>query len=144
MVENYIKYTQKDSPNMITGLTPYQILGTLTSQTKTDMKFVERKGRRSRVIRYVKGFTTVFSEKNLCTSELCEVIPARFLDIWTFSHTKIQKGHAQFLYHFGFSRCEDSKTSGGCVPGILVAIGSIPTNSVRSTIISRIIMIDYV
>ena len=36
---------QRDSPNMIIGLTPYQILEKRTSQTKKDMKFAGRKDR---------------------------------------------------------------------------------------------------
>ena len=59
----------------------------------------------------------VVPRRTSCISELHKVMQARFFDIWTFSHTKIQKGYAQCLYHIGFSRNEDSKTSGGFVPG---------------------------
>ena len=34
--KKYIRSTQKDSPNMIEELTPYQILGKLTSQTEEE------------------------------------------------------------------------------------------------------------
>ena len=42
----YIGSIQKDIPDMIKGLTPYQILGKLTSQTKKEMKFVKKKAHR--------------------------------------------------------------------------------------------------
>ena len=41
----YIGYFLNQNPNLMKGLSPYQILGKLTSQTKKDMKFTGRKDR---------------------------------------------------------------------------------------------------
>ena len=43
--------------------------------------------------------------------------PGKNLDISTLSRKKIHKGYTSMLYHIGFSRSEDSITSGGLVPG---------------------------
>ena len=49
---------QKDSPNMIKGLTPYQILEMLT----------RKKDQRWQVSTFITGCTPIFNEKNRCTS----------------------------------------------------------------------------
>ena len=111
---------QRDSANMIKGLTPYQILDTLTSPTKKE---------RSEVC-WKKGSET--TGQQLCQkihNSVCREEPmfigalqghsGKNLDMSTFSRKKIEKRFAPFLYHIGFSRSEDSITSGELVLGSL-------------------------
>ena len=106
----YIRYIHIDSPNIIKGLTLYQILGAFTSQTN--------EGRCE--VCWKKGSTmtgqpscqrihnSVCREELMCITEL-QGHSGNNLDISTSSHTKIQKGQAQCLYKIGFSRSDDSK-----------------------------------
>ena len=55
--------------------------------------------------------------KDLLSSEHSKDTKAAFLDISTFSHTKIDKGDVQCLYHLGASADEPSTKSEGLVLG---------------------------
>ena len=78
---DYIGVVSNQNPNMIKGLTPYQILGQLTSQTEKCMKFAGRKDQRWMVGSYIERFITVFAQRNEGSSEPDKVAQAR---IWVY------------------------------------------------------------
>ena len=104
-----VRFVQKDSPDMIKGLTPYQILGKLTSQTqKTDVKFAGRKDKRWRVKQLYQKIHTTFHREEPMYIIALQGHPGENRDISTLCHKKIEKGYATLLYHVGSSRHEVS------------------------------------
>ena len=72
--------SKTESPNLIKGPNPYQILGKLTSPTKKeDMKFAGKKDQRWQVVSCITRFITVFVLQNLFSSELYNVTQASIL-----------------------------------------------------------------
>ena len=60
----------------------------------------------------------MFALKNLCSFiRAAQCHSGKNLDKSTYSHKKIEKGDAPFLYHIGFSRNEESMKPEGHVPG---------------------------
>ena len=130
---------------MTKGLTPYQILGKLTIQTKNERyevcwkKGPMMKGQQF----YQTRLTTAPADKNQCSSELYKVTQARIWISRRFLTKKIDKRMRTVSVS---SRCEDSTKSGGLVPeGVLeqakaenqctsprVAIGTKPLPEVQA------------
>ena len=94
---------------MIKGLTLYQILGKLTSQTKKDLKSAGNKDQTWQVRRYSRRFMDIFAKKNQCPSEQFKVTQVNFR-INGFLTQKVEQGYAPFLYHV------KQLTSGGSSP----------------------------
>ena len=78
---NYIGSIQKESPDTVKGLTPYQVLGKLTSQTQEGYEVSWKEGSPTTGQQLYQEIRTNLNEKNLCTSELYNGTQAR---IWVF------------------------------------------------------------
>ena len=104
--------------NMIKGLTPYQILGKLTKQTKRERYVCWKEGSKMEGQQlYQKIHNSVCTEEPMFINAL-QGHSGKNLDFSTFfSETDRERGYAPLLYHMGFSRKEDTLNSGGIAPG---------------------------
>ena len=93
----------KDSLEMIEGLTPYQTLGKLTSQTQTERYDIcWKKGSPMTGQQLYQKILQFFSTRRTIVHQSLQGHPGENLDIPTFSRTKIKKGYASLLHHIGF------------------------------------------
>ena len=115
-MDRILRVCQPSEPEHDQWTDLYQILGKLTNQREKDMKFAGR-NRRPKVSKYIKKIHNGVSLEEPLFIRALQGHSGKHLDISTFSHKKIEKGHAPFLYHIGFSRNEDSVNSGELVPG---------------------------
>ena len=124
----YIGYIRRDSSNTIKGLSPYQILGNLTSQTHEERyEGCWKKGSIMRSQPLYQQIHDIFSPRRTYVHQSStRSLRQESRKIGVFS--KNEKGYAPFLYHIGFSRSEDSITSGGLVTG------GIGTNESRKSV----------
>ena len=116
--KEYIGSMQKDIPNMIKGLTPYQILRKLTSQTQTErFEICWKEGSQMTGQQLHQHIHTNFQRGELLYIRALPGHSGENLDFSTLSHKQIEKGQASSLHHIGFSRHENPIKSGGRVPG---------------------------
>ena len=110
-----MKCMKIESPNLIEGLTPCQIPGKLTSQTKKDTELLGKK-RRWQVKNSTHKFRAHVARKNLFLSDFYKVTQET---IWTYLRSfmwKLGKVMHHFCIMFGNSKNEDSITARGLVP----------------------------
>ena len=108
-------YSKNYTPELIK---PYQILGKHTSQTNKERDDVcWKKGSTMTGLQWYQRIHISICREEPLYITAPQDHSGKNLNISTFSHKKIEKGHATCLHHIGFSRSEISIKSGGLVPG---------------------------
>ena len=79
---------QKEGPNKIEGLAPYQGLGKLSSRRKEDVEYWWKEGSQTTSQQVSQVVHTKIHQQELCTSELYKGHSRKNLDLSTCAHKK--------------------------------------------------------